>query len=142
MGGAARQGEAAVPWLLTVLVMWLLAAWREREGEPIPASRLLRELKANVGSDDILPRAWRALEELDESEMLEVSGERGDPLLALNPRGVRALEHEDAATREAALARGTSVEAMGIRGPYAGARVLAMGYLRLLRGEGPRLAKR
>lgn len=140
MGGAARQGEGAVPWLLTVLVMWLLEAWRQREGGPIRATRLLRELKANVGSEDICPRAWAALEELDESEMLEVSGERRDPLLALTPRGVRALEYEDAATREEARACGTSVEAMGIRGPYAGARVLAMAYIRLLRGTGPRPA--
>lgn len=145
MGGAARQGEGAVPWLLTVLVMWLLEDLRQSAGGPVRASRLLRELQANFGREVArrevaaeLELACNALEELDEAGCLDVSGEDLDPLLALTPLGEGVLENEDARARELSCRVGRSVEEIGIRGPLPGARMLAMGYLLKLGGGAPR----
>lgn len=145
MGGAARQGEGAVPWLLTVLVMWLLEALRQGAGGPVRASLLLRELRDNFGREVArreiaaeLDLACKALEELDEAGCLDVSGEGVDPLLALTPLGEDVLEKEDAQARELSCRVGRSVEEIGIRGPLPGARMLAMGYLRQLGGGAPR----
>lgn len=145
MGGAPRRGEGAVPWLLTVLVMWLLEALRQSAGGPVRASMLLRELRDNFGREVArreiaaeMDLACKALEELDEAGCLDVSGEGGDPLLALTPLGEGVLEKEDAQARELSCRVGRSVEEIGIRGPLPGARMLAMGYLRQLGGGAPR----
>lgn len=120
------------PWGLAVLVMWMLAAWREREGGPIGGRRLCAELKANLGSESELPRAWAALEALDAEGCLEVAGEPADPLVRLSPLGERVLAGEDAKLLAEA-------EKLGIRGPYPGARLTATLYLaELLLGEGSR----
>ena len=130
MGGAARSAERP-PWGLTVLVMWMLVALCKREGGPVGARRLCADLKANFGSADELPRAWAALEVLEAKGMLEVAGEREDPLLSLTPCGVGVLEIEDA--KVVGKAR-----KLGIRGPYPGARLIALAYLEWVRAEGPR----
>ena len=136
-----------MPWLLTVLVMWLLEALRESAGGPVRASVLVGALRANFGREVAEPEmafeldlAWKALEELDEKGLLDVSGAQRDPLLALTPLGEGVLENEDAVARELSSRVGRSVEEIGINGPLPGARMLAMGYLRQLGGGAPRPA--
>ena len=136
------DGGAGDRWAMALLVAWLLAAWRDSEGAPIAATALGRQVGANLGSGRVPAAFVPALRNLVERGFAEGAGENpSDPLFSLTPNGERWLGEQDAQVRAIARSLGRTVEEMGIRGPYPGARALAMAHVRKWRGEGARLTK-
>ena len=137
MDGGAGDRRA-----MALLVAWLLAAWRDSEGAPIAATALGRQVGANVGGGRVPAAFVPALRKLVERGFAEGAGENpADPLFSLTPKGERWLGEQDAQVRAVARSLGRTVEQMGIRGPYPGARALAMAHVRKWRGVGARLTK-